>query len=170
MSVWLPFDSALNTAREVDIFAFTHAGASAQVFRNLISKMPSWIAFRPIELPGRGMRMSEGYEWDIREVADDLSNELPGFIEKPSIFFGHSMGALVAFETARLMSPSVLHLVVSGHRAPQVPRGHLRGHDQDDAVFVESLKVGDPIMLHGLKTMIYAHCFFRYFVQTLLPF
>lgn len=57
----------------------------------------------------------------VRTVARAL---LP-YLRKPFAFFGHSLGALIAFEVAREVrrenALSPVHLLVSGQPAPQIP-------------------------------------------------
>jgi medium-chain acyl-[acyl-carrier-protein] hydrolase len=62
----------------------------------------------------------------------------------PFAFFGHSMGALIAFELARELArrgrPGPLHLFVSGRRAPQVPDREEPLHRLPDPEFVVRLR------------------------------
>ena len=66
------------------------------------------------------------------------------YLDKPFAFFGHSMGALVSFELARLLhkeykcSPS--HLFVSGRRAPQVPDPDPPIHTLPNSEFLQELR------------------------------
>jgi len=63
-----------------------------------------------------------------------LSHLTPAF-DRPYAFFGHSMGALIAFELARALrrtpAPGLQHLFVSAHRAPSIA-GRRRYHQLDD--------------------------------------
>lgn len=142
MSEWLPFEAEVSDAATVDVFAFPHAGASADVFRNLRPLLPAWIALRPLELPGRGRRMLEDATWTLEPLVAVLASELERVAARPAVFFGHSMGALLAFETARRLRPphGPRHLVVSGHRGPQLDRSYLTGHEDDDATFARELR------------------------------
>jgi medium-chain acyl-[acyl-carrier-protein] hydrolase len=65
-------------------------------------------------------------------------------LDKPFIFFGHSMGGLISFELARLLrrdySLSPVHLFVSGRRAPQIPTPDPRIHTLPEPAFLEELR------------------------------
>jgi medium-chain acyl-[acyl-carrier-protein] hydrolase len=65
-------------------------------------------------------------------------------LDVPFALFGHSLGALVSFELARQLRklglPDLVHLFVSGHRAPQIPRPGPLTHQWPDAEFVAELR------------------------------
>ncbi len=138
MSPWFPLDDQLGPEVEVDIFAFPYAGASAEAMRPLQKRLPPWIALRPLELPGRGRRLGESPRWRLEPLVSVLVKELTRAAARPAVFFGHSMGALLAFEVARKAPPA--HLVVSGHRGPQLDRAYLTGHEDDDPTFAAELR------------------------------
>jgi medium-chain acyl-[acyl-carrier-protein] hydrolase len=83
----------------------------------------------PVELPGRGARIGEPVETSIARLVRALAPALAPFMDKPFAFFGHSMGALIAFELTRELRrssrPSPMHLFVSACPAP-----HRRGSRQ----------------------------------------
>ena len=61
----------------------------------------------------------------LKPLAQSIAHSLPLVLDKPFVFFGHSMGALLSFEVARLLrrecGQQPIQLFVSGRRAPQVP-------------------------------------------------
>ena len=65
-------------------------------------------------------------------------------LDEPFAFFGHSMGAVVAFELARLLRlrnrPAPRMLVASGARAPRFRRGHVPPPEPSEVEFVEALR------------------------------
>ena len=65
-------------------------------------------------------------------------------LDEPFAFFGHSMGAAVAFELARLLRlrnrPAPRMLVASGARAPRFRRGHVPPPEPSEVEFVEALR------------------------------
>lgn len=75
-------------------------------------------------LPGRGSRLDEPPISDLPTLADALADALVEHLDKPFAFFGHSVGALVAFEVARRLQarglPAPLRVFVSAHTAPAV--------------------------------------------------
>jgi len=74
-----------------------------------------------VELPGRGARFSEPPFTDVRALARVLVPGLVPAAHQPYALFGHSFGALLAFEIARVANPAPVHLFVSAHRAPNRP-------------------------------------------------
>jgi len=96
-----------------------------------------------LQYPGRQDRRHEPCIATIGELADLVAEELRSLSEKPTIFFGHSMGATLAFEVARRLehtgpgAPGAI--VASGRRGPATQRDekvHL-GSD-DDVIAVPS--------------------------------
>ncbi|HYP01402.1 MAG TPA: alpha/beta fold hydrolase, partial [Pyrinomonadaceae bacterium] len=77
-------------------------------------------------------------------------------LDRPFAFFGHSMGAMIAFELARhlreLGSPQPVHLFVSGRRAPQIPRAPRVRYDAPEPEFIEELR-----SLEGTPPEVFSH-------------
>src|SRR5262249_37754244 len=77
-----------------------------------------------IQYPGRGARSREPLVTDVRVMAQTLGEAMAPMLDIPYVFFGHSMGALVAFELARTFRvwglPSPIHLFASGCGAPHI--------------------------------------------------
>nr|WP_307852089.1 alpha/beta fold hydrolase [Streptomyces sp. b94] len=113
---------------------FPHAGGSASFFHPVSSALRPDIEVLAIQYPGRQDRRAEEPLTDIATLADRVFDALrPHLVREPRpAFFGHSMGATVAFEVAVRMrreglAPTVL--VASGRRAPSRRRSddvHLR--------------------------------------------
>ncbi len=119
---WLDCRNANPPRGEIDLFCFPHAGAGEWVFRSWQSKLPSFVTVRPIRLPGRGARSAESPRTDLKLLVDELSLALVRSIENPFAFFGNSMGALIAFETAFTLSNRYgsrpVHLFLSARCSP----------------------------------------------------
>jgi surfactin synthase thioesterase subunit len=90
--------------------------------------LPSWIDVRPVEWPGRGARMDEPLATDPRALASQLAVELLAQLDVPYALFGHSLGALIAFELAHSLldrgAPAPAILFASGAEAPAVRDGN----------------------------------------------
>lgn len=73
-----------------------------------------------------------------------IAPALLAHLDKPFTFFGHSMGALVSFELARLLRREYgllpAHLFVSGRRAPQIPDLDPPIHTLPEPAFLEELR------------------------------
>lgn len=108
------------------IFCFPHAGAGALAFRTWQSKFPEEIDLCSLQPPGRESRFREAPMTRITTLVDAIAEALIPSLDLPFVFYGHSLGALVAFEVARKLrhwgAPQPVHLLVSGCRAPQLPR------------------------------------------------
>jgi medium-chain acyl-[acyl-carrier-protein] hydrolase len=92
---------ALNPSAKIRLFVFHHAGGSANAYFRWAQSAPNdWEAIL-YEMPGRGMRMDDPVIDNFSQMLDVLSSETPKWLDRPTIFFGHSLGALVAYELAR---------------------------------------------------------------------
>jgi medium-chain acyl-[acyl-carrier-protein] hydrolase len=126
------------------MFCFPFAGGSAQNFRSWPDHLPPSIEVCAVQLPGRETRMRETPFSNTGPMIKAMTPALAPFIDKPFVLFGHSMGALVAFEFARQLQregrPLPECLIVSGRVAPHVhiPRAPI--NDLSQAEFIEGLK------------------------------
>ena len=98
--------------------------------------MPLDIDFCPIELPGHGQRIGEMAVTHLDTLVPTLQAVLEPLLTIPFAFFGHSTGACIAFEAARVLRAidgrSATHLVVSGRPAPDRAIGHRSIHSLSD--------------------------------------
>lgn len=87
--------------------------------------MPRDIEVCSIQPAGRETRFEEPLGECMLQFAAQAASAIAPLLETPFALFGHSMGALAAFETARQLrsrgEPAPVRLFVSGHRGPQVP-------------------------------------------------
>lgn len=85
------------------------------------------IDFCPVELPGHGQRFDEMPFTDLGALTAALQVVLQPLMTVPFAFFGHSTGACLAFEAARVLRAadgrSATHLFVSGRAAPGYATG-----------------------------------------------
>lgn len=106
------------------LFCFPYAGSSARLYQDWAFKLPAQVEVCAIELPGRGRRMSEASLFDLTTLVQRLGSRFTPWLDKPFGFWGHSLGALVAFELARWLRSNnqrePQHLWVSAARAPQL--------------------------------------------------
>jgi surfactin synthase thioesterase subunit len=105
---------------------FPHIGGSASFYRQLSAALAPDVEVLAAQYPGRQDRSGEEPLRDIHAIADGAFEALRPSLDERTAFFGHSMGALVAFEVARRMertlgvSPSAL--IASGMWAPSRQR------------------------------------------------
>lgn len=139
---WLRRIAAAPDAR-IRLVCLPHAGGAASAYRGWAPFAPRGVEVVAVQYPGRGDRYGDPVSADLDALAADVAaavDALPGRL--PVALFGHSMGALVAYETARVLAargrPAV-RLVVSGRRAPTVRWGGTL-HRQDDAALLADLE------------------------------
>ena len=106
------------------LFCFPHAGGGIATFRDWI-RLPPDIDVCAIQMPGRDARSSEPPCSDLPLLVKSLAEGLAPHLDTPFAFFGHSLGALVAFELTRYLrrhgGPQPAHVIASARRAPQLP-------------------------------------------------
>jgi medium-chain acyl-[acyl-carrier-protein] hydrolase len=119
---WFPFLRPRPGA-EVRLFCFPYAGGGASVFRDWAGRLPGHVEVCPVQLPGRETRFREPAFTRLAPLVEALAKSLPPKLDRPFAFFGHSMGALVAFELGRRLQRDhglqPTRLFVSGCAAPQ---------------------------------------------------
>lgn len=111
------------------IYLFPFAGASAYSYPSLVQALSGHgLEITSLELPGRGLRRGEALLSDMREMADDLFEQVTATLSLPYAFYGHSMGSLLAYEVIlRIMDHGIVppvHLFVSGRGGPGLPPGN----------------------------------------------
>jgi medium-chain acyl-[acyl-carrier-protein] hydrolase len=112
-------------AGRVRLICFPHAGGGASSFRQWPSLLPPDVDACLIQLPGRENRLAERPFSHVLPLVETLVRVLEPVLHQPFALFGHSMGALVAFELARALrasgAPQPIHLLVAGRQPPQMP-------------------------------------------------
>lgn len=117
-----------------------HAGGSASFFLPVAAALSPGVDVVAIQYPGRQDRRAERPITSVAGLADRIHDILVRQPPLPVIFFGHSLGALIAFETIRRLEAGgghASHLLASGRRAPSAHRDenvHRRG---DDAILAQ---------------------------------
>jgi medium-chain acyl-[acyl-carrier-protein] hydrolase len=143
-SKWLAALAPRPQAR-VRLFCFPYAGGDAlAIFRKWPELLPSAIEVCPVQIPGRGIRVSEPAFTNLTSIVKAIDEAIQHRLDKPFIFFGHSMGAMISFELSRLLRKGrgiePLHLFVSGRRAPQIPDPAPPTYNLPEPEFLEELK------------------------------
>ncbi|SES41531.1 Surfactin synthase thioesterase subunit [Lentzea albida] len=131
------------------LVCFPHAGGSASWFHPLSGALAPEVAVVAVQYPGRQDRRAEQPLQSVEELADRIAPLLaePG---GPLLFFGHSMGAAVAFEVARRLveagHPGPQHFFASGRRAPGRTRDETVHLMSDRGLLAEVVALGgtDP--------------------------
>jgi len=133
-----------NPQTRLRLFCFPYAGGGAELFRGWSDALPGSVEVCSVQLPGRSTRLREQPFTRFEPLIEVLSEVLAPHLDKPFALFGHSMGAMIAFEFARKLrrkgGPSPLHLFVSGRSAPTIPYRGLPTYNLPDAEFIEELR------------------------------
>jgi acyl transferase domain-containing protein/surfactin synthase thioesterase subunit len=115
------------------LICFPFAGGGSAVYQNWAQFIDPTIEVIAIEPPGRLGRITEKPIDDMKEFVDQLVPEMMELVDRPFAFFGHCLGALTMYETARrLIQTTGLrpdHLFVSGARPPDRINDH--GHFEE---------------------------------------
>lgn len=85
------------------LVCFHFAGGSAQSFYKWKNSFPDKMNLVAFEFPGRGRRLREPFMDSIRSLAEHLAECCQNLPNTPWVFFGHSLGALIAYETVRCL-------------------------------------------------------------------
>ena len=126
------------------LFCFPYAGGNALVYRKWPDLLPKDVEVIAVQPPGRGSRIREAPFTNLMSLVDALAGVLRQYLDKPFVFFGHSMGAVIAFELARVflkekgIEPK--HLLVSGRMAPPIPDRDQFTYDLPEPEFIEDLR------------------------------
>jgi surfactin synthase thioesterase subunit len=106
--------------------------------------LPERVELCLTQLPGRDSRLREAPFTRLQPLAEALCENLLLYFDKPFAFFGHSMGALIAFELARLLQRRYncepVHLFVSGRRAPPIPDTESPRYELSEPEFIAELR------------------------------
>ncbi len=151
------------------LLCLPHAGGGASEFRDWRLAERLGAEIWAVQLPGRENRLAERPFRRISPLAAKLADELAPLMTGPFVVFGHSMGALLAFELTRSLRragrvlPS--HMFLSGHRAPHLPPRQEPASQLPDDEFIARLEqmadgarspMRDPELMRMLAPMVRA--------------
>jgi acyl transferase domain-containing protein/surfactin synthase thioesterase subunit/acyl carrier protein len=109
-------------APRLRLFCFPFAGGGSAVYHNWARSLDPAIEVVAIEPPGRLGRINEKPVTNINEFVDKLLAEMRDTLDRPFAFFGHCLGGLTMYETARRLIHTTgsgpTHLFASGARPP----------------------------------------------------
>ncbi|GAB6898873.1 thioesterase II family protein [Kineosporia succinea] len=124
------------------LLCFPHAGGAASAFASLARALGptgdrAAVEVLAVQYPGRQDRLREPFASSITRLADQVAERIPA---GPLTFFGHSMGAVVAYEVARrLGGAGPQRLFASGRNAPSWPSDRAV-HLSDDRELVRDVR------------------------------
>lgn len=123
---WLPLRGPAGSAAGMPMYCLPHAGGGASAYRPWLGRLPG-VSVRAVQPPGREARFRDPVFTGMAELVGELAEVVVADVERSGApryaVYGHSLGALVAFELVRalrsLRAPDPAHLFVSGCVAPQ---------------------------------------------------
>jgi medium-chain acyl-[acyl-carrier-protein] hydrolase len=138
------------------LLCFPYAGGTAAVYQTWNRYLGSMVDVCPVHLPGHGRRLGEPLVTDAATLVDAAVSALADACDGPFAVFGHSMGAIVAYEFVRALARRYdrhpVHLFVSGRGAPQFGPGPGRiPYDLPDTEFIAALRALDGTPIAALE-------------------
>jgi len=131
------------------VVMFTWCGAGASAYRRLAAELGAHLETHAVQLPGREDRFREPHLRRMDTLAGQLADEIAALADRPLLLFGHSMGALVAYEVARRLEQThgvqPRALIASGHGAPDhasaplSSEARMRWHTADDSALIANI-------------------------------
>lgn len=88
---------------ELRVVCFPHSGGSATAFGEWSTAMPPGVELMAVQYPGRGDRFGEPLVDDVAAMAGHAAADLLRLPPRDYVLFGHSLGAVVAYETALVL-------------------------------------------------------------------
>lgn len=156
-------------ASHARLFCFPHAGGGPAAYRGWGDLMPRHLDLYVLNLPGRERLAAQRPHLTMASLLEDVVPQLVERADLPYAFFGHSMGAYVAFEVARAMrrrgDPLPAHLFLAAAGAPRVASRHRpRAAISDAALAAELHAIGglpaaahtDPELLDWILSLVRA--------------
>lgn len=114
----------------VPVFCFPYAGGGPSIYRTLAAAIRKPLAVHAVHLPGRETRMRDKPFTCVRSLTDFLKPRLSPLMSGEYYMYGHSLGAVIAFDLARKLVESGLrgprHLFIGARRAPHLSAMHDR--------------------------------------------
>tara|TARA_Y100001934_G_C12383463_1_gene794072 strand:+ start:7788 stop:8534 length:747 start_codon:yes stop_codon:yes gene_type:complete len=139
--------SPIKDPEKITLVFLPFAGGTGEFYHSWLNQLHPMIEGQYAQLPGRGRYFIEPAYNQLKPLVNDLCQEILALDTKQLALFGHSMGALIAFECARQLyfenQTSIQHLFVSGHRAPRQPYTRAPLHQlSKKALFDEMIAMG----------------------------
>lgn len=107
------------------LFCIPYAGGSATFYNKWIKYLDEFIDLYPVEFPGRGIKCRDSLCYSMDELVNYIYKQVEGELDNSEYaIFGHSMGALVAYELAHKIKNSGYegpkHIFFSGRQEPDI--------------------------------------------------
>lgn len=155
-------------AARFNLVCLPHAGGSASFYRDWGRGLPPEVEAHVVQYPGREERLGDACVESMSTLADEVAEAIRPLFGRPLILFGHSMGAVLAYEVvrrceARGLAPELF--IASGSPAPHLLTPKTLHLEDDEALVAElrryetnsrSAVLDDPELREMLLPMIRA--------------
>ncbi len=132
-----------NTNASLRLICFSYAGGSSATYIPWSNLLPPNVELAVIQLPGRGARLIEPPYQTMDVLVKNIFAALQTLSQKPFIFYGHSMGARVAYELIlmlyRFHYRLPVHFFASGSVAPFTLRKKDQTYHLPDDLFIQEV-------------------------------
>jgi medium-chain acyl-[acyl-carrier-protein] hydrolase len=146
------------------LICFPHAGGGTSAYRPWADVLTSEIDLYAVLPPGRESRFGEPPAAQVTDIVTAAAAAIEPLLDVPCVLFGHSFGAAIAFEVARLLQTrhaAPAALIVSGRQAP-----HLPSHRRPIAHLPDAAFIREVVALGGTPPEVAAS---RELIELLLP-
>jgi len=121
---WIVHRKSKPQAR-VKLFCFPYgAGGGASLYRGWQAMLPDYVEVCPVQLPGKENRVKEKAFTDVRRATDVLKQVILPQLDRPYAFYGHSIGAFLAYRLAHKLWSEIEnkpgHLFVGAYSSPTI--------------------------------------------------
>ncbi|MDV9187430.1 alpha/beta fold hydrolase [Streptomyces sp. SR27] len=141
--LWFSPDRPVAARHHTRLFCLPQGGADGSVFRSWQGLVGPGIEVVPVYLPGHGLRMAEPPERSVARLGERLTGPVARRADElPYVLFGHSMGALLAYELGLALQDGPrppAAVIVSGSVPPHVPRRTEPMHLLPDGEFLDRI-------------------------------
>jgi medium-chain acyl-[acyl-carrier-protein] hydrolase len=128
------------------LYCFPHSGVGSSAFRGWPDELTvdADVEVCLVQLPGREGRLRESLSTSIATLVPALVENMSPLLDRPFAFYGHSLGATIAFETAlnirRNFHMEPIQMFVGASPAPQLPWGHSPLRSLPEDVFLSEMR------------------------------
>lgn len=160
MSSWVSASPPRSNHHKANLFCFPYAGGGIVAYHAWKNLLHPETALLRMQFPGRETRLREKPFISFFPLIKTLVTAILPLLDLPYVFYGHSMGALIAFEVTRMLrdmgKPLPFHLFISSFRAPHLPDPDQMICKLPEDQFIEHLKLYEgisPVIVKNTELM-----------------
>lgn len=133
-------------AAGTNLVVLPHAGGAANYYRDWAAALPADVETHVVQYPGRENRFGEPFVRSMAELADAVASVVAPLFDRPTVLFGHSMGASLMYEVGLRCETAGRRpalLIASGHAAPHRHERKELYRAPDEELVAEVRKLSD---------------------------